>query len=259
MGVLEELKKDTSSTDSGDFCRICHCGAEVEELISPCHCSGSLGFIHQTCLQEWLGGTNKKTCELCHYEFKLHATMRPLNKWRLLALSRYERRKIVCSVTFHMLAITCVIWSIWVLLQRLIQEAQLSELGWAFWTKVVVVIIGFVGGLSFVFAQVKMYYNLFRRWRSFNKIILICDRNSLEEQKMCPLVTDHGAPTGKIQSPVLHVWWRSKPWWRSIICWVIVWLDSDAVSDHVRSGWVNVKKSWNHANHINMTFLKYYL
>jgi len=220
MGVLEELKKDTSSTDSGDFCRICHCGAEVEELISPCHCSGSLGFIHQTCLQEWLGGTNKKTCELCHYEFKLHATMRPLNKWRLLALSRYERRKIVCSVTFHMLAITCVIWSIWVLLQRLIQEAQLSELGWAFWTKVVVVIIGFVGGLSFVFAQVKMYYNLFRRWRSFNKIILICDRNSLEEQKMCPLVTDHGAPTGKIQSPVLHVWWRSKPWWRSIICWV---------------------------------------
>jgi len=23
----------------------------------------------------------------------------------------------------------------------------------------------------------------------------------------------------------------------------LVWLDSDAVSDHVRSGWVNVKKS----------------
>ena len=42
--------------------------------------SNSTGFIHQTCLQEWLGSTNKKVCELCRYEFKLHATLRPLNK-----------------------------------------------------------------------------------------------------------------------------------------------------------------------------------
>jgi len=185
MGIatLEFLqaKKDSSSSEGSDFCRICHCGAEVEELISPCHCSGSLGFIHQTCLQEWLGSTNKKVCELCRYEFKLHATLRPLNKWRLLSLSRYERRKIVCSVTFHLLAITCVVWSIWVLLQRLIQEAGHSELGWAFWTKVVVVIIGFIGGLSFVFAQVKMYYNLIKRWRSFNKIILVVDKSEPED------------------------------------------------------------------------------
>ena len=47
-------------------------------------------------------------------------------QWRLLSLSRYERRKIVCSVTFHFLAITCVVWSIWVLLQRLIQVYVLS-------------------------------------------------------------------------------------------------------------------------------------
>ena len=38
-----------------------------------------------------------------------------------------------------------------------LQEAGSAELGWAFWTKVVVVIIGFIGGLSFVFAQVNSH------------------------------------------------------------------------------------------------------
>ena len=38
-----------------------------------------------------------------------------------------------------------------------LQEAGSAELGWAFWTKVVVVIIGFIGGLSFVFAQVNYH------------------------------------------------------------------------------------------------------
>ena len=47
MGIANleflQAKKDSSSSEGSDFCRICHCGSEVEELISPCHCSGSLG------------------------------------------------------------------------------------------------------------------------------------------------------------------------------------------------------------------------
>jgi len=95
------------------------------------------------------------------------------------------------------------VWSIWVLLQRLIQEAGHSELGWAFWTKVVVVIIGFIGGLSFVFAQVKMYYNLIKRWRSFNKIILVVDKSEPEDDD----IADHRASSTQntSQPPVFIV------------------------------------------------------
>lgn len=35
-------KKESGESES-DFCRICHCGIEVDTLISPCKCSGTLG------------------------------------------------------------------------------------------------------------------------------------------------------------------------------------------------------------------------
>ena len=52
-----------------DFCRICRGTSEEEPLSQPCRCDGSVRFIHQSCLQQWLAVSNKKTCELCKFEF----------------------------------------------------------------------------------------------------------------------------------------------------------------------------------------------
>lgn len=35
-----------------------------------------------------------------------------------------ERRKIFCSVTFHVIAITCVVWSLYVLIDRTAEEIK---------------------------------------------------------------------------------------------------------------------------------------
>lgn len=35
-----------------------------------------------------------------------------------------ERRKIMCSVTFHVIAITCVVWSLYVLIDRTTEEIK---------------------------------------------------------------------------------------------------------------------------------------
>lgn len=35
-----------------------------------------------------------------------------------------ERRKIICSVTFHIIAITCVVWSLYVLIDRTAEEIK---------------------------------------------------------------------------------------------------------------------------------------
>ena len=176
-GSISELK-DTSSIKSEKICRICHCGVEDEKFISPCKCTGSLGFIHQTCLQSWLnitGKANKKQCELCHYDFKLQSTLKPFHKWKMLKLTPYERKKVICSIAFHLLAVLCVIWSIWVLMERLISEANSDEIGWAFWTKIGVVFIGFVGGISFMYSQCKMYVTYFNRWKASNQVIVVLD------------------------------------------------------------------------------------
>ena len=84
-----------------------------------------------------------------------------------------ERRKIMCSVTFHIIAITCVIWSLCVLIDRTTEEIRDGDLQWPFWTKLVVVAIGFTGGLVFMYVQCKMYVQLCRRWRAYNRVIYI--------------------------------------------------------------------------------------
>jgi E3 ubiquitin-protein ligase MARCH6 len=68
-------------TSDADTCRICRGEAtELEPLFYPCKCSGSIKFVHQDCLMEWLSHSQKKHCELCKTPFrftKLYAPNMP--------------------------------------------------------------------------------------------------------------------------------------------------------------------------------------
>ena len=46
-------------------------------------------------------------------------------------------------------------------------------LDWPFWTKLIVVAIGFTGGLIFMYIQCKVYLQLWRRLKAFNRIITV--------------------------------------------------------------------------------------
>lgn len=178
----------TSSSDTteclnmADVCRICHCEAEPNApLLSPCSCSGTLKYVHQSCLQQWIKSANTKSCELCKIDFKMTATVKPFCKWQKLEMTKVERRKIICSVTFHIIAITCVVWSLYVLIERTLEEVRAGNLEWPFWTKLIVVGIGFTGGLVFMYIQCKMYVQLCQRWKAYNRIIYVQDLANLKE------------------------------------------------------------------------------
>ncbi|KAL8207232.1 UNVERIFIED_CONTAM: E3 ubiquitin-protein ligase march1 [Gekko kuhli] len=46
-------------------------------------------------------------------------------------------------------------------------------LEWPFWTKLVVVAIGFTGGLVFMYVQCKVYIQLWRRLKAYNRVIFV--------------------------------------------------------------------------------------
>jgi E3 ubiquitin-protein ligase MARCH6 len=51
-------------------CRVCRCGPEDDRpLYHPCLCSGSIGLVHQNCLETWLTHSNKDKCELCSTKY----------------------------------------------------------------------------------------------------------------------------------------------------------------------------------------------
>jgi len=58
-------------------CRIC---LESEgQLIAPCHCKGTIQYVHPTCLQTWRRtSANSKSfhmCELCNYHYSSNRSM----------------------------------------------------------------------------------------------------------------------------------------------------------------------------------------
>ena len=56
--------------DSVEICRVCRSeGTSEQPLFYPCLCSGSIKYIHQDCLIEWLKHSRKKYCELCKHPF----------------------------------------------------------------------------------------------------------------------------------------------------------------------------------------------
>ena len=48
-----------------DVCRICRNPADAEHpLRYPCACSGSIKYVHQDCLLQWLNHSNARQCEV---------------------------------------------------------------------------------------------------------------------------------------------------------------------------------------------------
>ncbi|XP_043294305.1 E3 ubiquitin-protein ligase MARCHF1 isoform X1 [Cervus canadensis] len=177
-GFQEPPATARDGSDHLHACRICHCeGDEESPLITPCRCTGTLRFVHQACLHQWIKSSDTRCCELCKYDFIMETKLKPLRKWEKLQMTTSERRKIFCSVTFHIIAITCVVWSLYVLIDRTAEEIKQGNdngvLEWPFWTKLVVVAIGFTGGLVFMYVQCKVYVQLWRRLKAYNRVIFV--------------------------------------------------------------------------------------
>lgn len=164
------------SSNGFDICRICHCEGDAEvPLITPCYCAGSLRFVHQACLQQWIKSSNTRNCELCKFQFIMHTKTKPFTEWEQLDMSGLERRKLFCAVLFHAVALTCVVWSSYVLIDRTVEEVRNGVLEWPLWTKLIVVSIGITGGVIFMYIQCKAYIQICQRWKAYNRVIYVQD------------------------------------------------------------------------------------
>ncbi|XP_011502298.1 PREDICTED: E3 ubiquitin-protein ligase MARCH8 [Ceratosolen solmsi marchali] len=164
----------TLSSSNHDICRICHCEGEVgAPLLAPCYCSGSLRYVHQACLRQWIKASDTSSCELCKFTFIMHTKTKPFSEWEKLEMPEREVRKLWFAVTFYVVAVLCVAWSLYVLVERTVEEARTGFVEWGFWMKIIIVVIGSTGGLVFMYIQCKTYIMLCRRWKTFNRVIFI--------------------------------------------------------------------------------------
>ncbi|KAL1007505.1 hypothetical protein UPYG_G00087680 [Umbra pygmaea] len=94
-----------SSDSEEPFCRICHEGGSVGELLSPCECSGTLAMVHRACLEHWLTASHSSCCELCHHQYSLERLPKTLTEW-LGSPSMQHQRWTLCGDIICFLFIT---------------------------------------------------------------------------------------------------------------------------------------------------------
>jgi len=100
-----------------DTCRICHGEATDEEpLFYPCKCSGSIKFVHQSCLLEWLAHSQKKHCELCKTPFRFTKLYDP-NMPQSLPTPLFLRQAVIqcfrTLVTWMRFLLVAFVWLGW--------------------------------------------------------------------------------------------------------------------------------------------------
>ncbi|KAJ5502958.1 Zinc finger RING-CH-type [Penicillium fimorum] len=103
--------------DDLDTCRICHGEAtEEESLFYPCKCSGSIKFVHQICLVEWLSHSQKKHCELCKTPFRFTKLYDP-NMPKSLPVPLFAKQALIqcfqTLVTWLRFVLVAFVWLGW--------------------------------------------------------------------------------------------------------------------------------------------------
>ncbi|KAG0495508.1 hypothetical protein HPP92_000199 [Vanilla planifolia] len=69
-GPSQAAPRFEEEDDEGDVCRICRNPGDADNpLRYPCACSGSIKYVHQDCLLQWLNHSNARQCEVCKHVF----------------------------------------------------------------------------------------------------------------------------------------------------------------------------------------------
>lgn len=99
------------------ICRICRGeGTSAEALFFPCKCSGSIKYVHQDCLMEWLSHSQKKYCELCKTSFrftKLYAPDMPQSLPVHIFLEHMARYLVRNLLMWLRAVVTISVWVCW--------------------------------------------------------------------------------------------------------------------------------------------------
>ncbi|KAL8550305.1 hypothetical protein ACS0TY_008942 [Phlomoides rotata] len=72
----EEVDEEAPLIGMGE-CRICQEEDSLNNLESPCACSGSLKYAHRKCVQYWCNEKGDITCEICHQQYQPGYTAPP--------------------------------------------------------------------------------------------------------------------------------------------------------------------------------------
>ncbi|XP_076101744.1 uncharacterized protein LOC143071377 isoform X1 [Mytilus galloprovincialis] len=186
-----KARRSMDSSSSEAVCRICHEGGSTEQLFSPCYCSGSIGLLHVSCLQRWLGSSNKTCCELCHFQFKVERSPKPFCLFLKNPGRRRDKRHMICDIVcFTFLAPSSIVTAyLCIVGSRMYDAGRIEAVLLYCLTFALMVLFS-----AWVTMCLRHNYGLWKDWKQFNQNVRIICEPSSELQKQ----TIRNSPSGKV-------------------------------------------------------------
>ncbi|XP_064619598.1 E3 ubiquitin-protein ligase MARCHF4-like [Lineus longissimus] len=164
-----------SICSDGTFCRICHEGDQKEELISPCKCSGTMGMIHQTCIEAWLSTSNTTRCEICNYEYNLRREDKTFREWLKSPSTPQDKKNIMADMLCFCLLTPLACVSCWLCVSGAAHYYSFKEKK-HYWESIGLISLTiFLVSIYFIWMMVAIRYHcrVWTDWRSKNKKVTI--------------------------------------------------------------------------------------
>ncbi|KAE9415562.1 hypothetical protein Angca_004454, partial [Angiostrongylus cantonensis] len=181
-------------------CRVCLSGetsipylgnAPGEPLISPCHCKGTMGLYHRSCLEHWLSTSHTQCCEICKFRYEIGSRKQGFISY-LRANPRFNNgghpRSIGsdCACLLMLTPLTLggsalCIQSISKRLRHVDENGDLEKLHeiLAFGFMAIFLITVFVFWMLFT---VLFYFHDFRVWQNKNLVLYVVDQLDREDE-----------------------------------------------------------------------------
>ncbi len=81
-------------------CRICYENNSKEKLISPCSCSGSMKYIHRSCLEKCIFSSKSNICPICKDIYKFNE-----NKFILFVINNNVITSVITLFLYFIISI----------------------------------------------------------------------------------------------------------------------------------------------------------
>nr|XP_054919862.1 E3 ubiquitin-protein ligase MARCHF3-like [Dermacentor andersoni] len=159
-----------AAASSGPMCRICHEGDQEDPLVSLCNCSGTMGFVHVSCLEHWLNERNVDICELCGQRFPMAAQPGSTRRFfHYVSRNDMRLRRALLSDLFYIAMVTSV-----AVFSLVIQATAFKALerNCFVWKLVVLFVTGAFHGccVTRVSNRLRRGYRLFMTWQLENPV-----------------------------------------------------------------------------------------
>ncbi|CAF0931493.1 unnamed protein product [Rotaria sp. Silwood1] len=168
-------EQDKNETGNLQVCRICYSTGDLQSLIAPCQCSGTMGILHQNCLERWLEISNTTKCEICQHEYEVIRYPKSLFYFLRNPLHPSDIRYLINDIILFIFLTTIISW----LIIMSISKIQITKIFFDGLSYFILPFSVFFIYIVWCWVSFRYHIQIIKEWRSVNQLIRVINKKEI--------------------------------------------------------------------------------